>query len=58
MKVFLLVKLLQIKLKRIRANYKKNIVEFNEKSRPRTKEGKDKKEILMKMHMIFMEDKN
>ena len=58
MKVFLLVKLLQIKLKRIKVNYKKYIVEFNEKSRPRTKEGEDKKEILMKMHMIFMKDKN
>ena len=31
-----------------------NIVEFNDKSRPRTKEDKDKKEILMNVHMLFM----
>ena len=41
MKVFMLVKLLKMKLKRIKVIYKKNIVEFNGKCRPRTKEGKD-----------------
>ena len=35
-----------------------NIVEFNNKSRPRTAEGKDKKEILVKVHMLFMKVEN
>ena len=35
-------------------NLLKNLVEFNNKSIPRTIEGKDKKEILMKVHMLFM----
>ena len=38
----MLVNLLQMKLKRSKQSIK-NIVEFNKKSRPRTKEGKDKK---------------
>ena len=40
------------------SNLLKNISEFNNKSRPRIKEGKDKKEILMKVHMLFMKVKN
>ena len=40
------------------SNLLKNIVEFNKKSRPRTKEYGDKKEILMKVHMLFMKDEN
>ena len=35
----------------------KNLVEFN-KSRPRTIEGKDKKEILMKVHMLLVKVEN
>ena len=40
------------------SNLLKNIVELNEKSRPRIKESIDKKEILMKLHMIFMKGEN
>ena len=36
------------------SNSLNNIVEFSNKSRPRSKEGKDKKEILMKMPMLFL----
>ena len=35
----------------------KSLVEFN-KSRPRTAEGKDKKEILMKVHMLLVKVEN
>ena len=35
----------------------KSLVEFN-KSRPRTIEGKDKKEILMKVHMLLVKVEN
>ena len=34
-------------------NLLNNIVEFDNKSRPRSKEGKDKKEIVMKVQMFF-----
>ena len=40
------------------SNLLKAIVEFNEKSSPRTKEDKDKKEILTKEHILFMKDEN
>ena len=40
------------------SNLLKNIVEFNNKSRPKKKEGKYKKEILLKVHMVFMKVKN
>ena len=36
----------------------KYLVGFKNKSRPRTIEGKDKKKILMKVHMIFMKAEN
>ena len=39
-------------------NVLNNKVEFNERSRNRLKEEKDKKEILMKMYMFFMKVKN
>ena len=35
-------------------NLLKNLVEFNNKSRPKSKHGKDKKEVLMKVHMLFI----
>ena len=35
-----------------------NMVDFNDKSRPRTKVNKDKSEILMKGHILFMRVKN
>ena len=38
------------------SNLLKDIVEFDNKSR--TKEGKGKKEILMKVHMLFMKVNN
>ena len=39
------------------SNILKNIVESN-KSRPKNKEGKDKKVILMKVHTLYMKVKN
>ena len=36
----------------------KNIVQIYNKSRQKTIEGKDKKEILMKVHMLFMKVEN
>ena len=36
----------------------KNLIEFNDRSRPRTTEDKEKKKILMKVHMLFMRVKN
>ena len=38
------------------SNLLKNILEFNNKSTK--KKGKDKKEILMKVHMLFMKVEN
>ena len=35
-----------------------NLTDFNDRSRPKTAEGKDKKEILMKKHMLLMMIKN
>ena len=40
------------------SNLLKNIVEFNNKSRPKNIEVEDKKEILLKVHMLFMKVKN
>ena len=40
------------------SNLLSSTVGFNNKSRPRSKEGKDKKEILMKVHMLFIRVKN
>ena len=41
------------------SNLLKNIVDFHNRSRPRTMEGKDKKKyILMKVHTLFMKVKN
>ena len=42
MKVFILVKLLQLRSKRIKAIYQKTL-KFNNKSRPKNKEVKDRK---------------
>ena len=39
-------------------NLLNNIVEFNNKSRTKSKEGKDKKYILMKVHMLFKKVEN
>ena len=39
-------------------NLLKNIIEFYNKSRSRTIEGKDKKEILMREHVLFMKTRN
>ena len=40
------------------SNLLKNLVEFNNTSRPTTIEGKDKKGILMKVHMFFAKVEN
>ena len=34
------------------------MVDYNNKSRPKTKEGKNKKEILMRVHMLFKKVEN
>ena len=34
------------------------MLKFNNKSRPRSKEDKENKEILMKVYMLFMKVKN
>ena len=34
------------------SNLLKKLVEFNNKSRPRTTEGKEKKKVLMKVRML------
>ena len=34
------------------------MVEYNNKSKPKTKEGKNKKEILMRVHMLFKKVEN
>ena len=39
-------------------NVLNNKLEFNERSRKRLKEEKDKQEMLMKMYMFFMKVKN
>ena len=54
MKVFILARLKIVEAEKDQSTLLKNIVEFNNKSRPRTKEGKDKKETLMKVHILFM----
>ena len=36
------------------SNLLENITEFDDKSRPRSKEDKDKKEVLKKVHMLIM----
>ena len=40
------------------SNLLKKLIELNDKSMPRTIEGKAKKEILMKVHMLFMKVEN
>ena len=39
-------------------NILKKIVDFNNKSRPRTIEGNDKKKIIMKVHTLFVKIEN
>ena len=40
------------------SNLSKSWEEFREKSKPRPKEGKDKKEILLKVYMPFIKVEN
>ena len=40
------------------SNLLENLVEFQNKSKPKNKEGKDKKEIFMKVRMLFMKVEN
>ena len=40
------------------SNLLKNLIEFYNKSKPRKIEGKDKKEILMNVHVLFMKVEN
>ena len=47
-----------VKSEENQSNVLKNIVEFNNKSRLKNKEGKDKKHIFMKVHMLFMKFQN
>ena len=48
-KVFILVKLIQTNLKWIKVMDQRKLTEFNDRSRPNTAAGKDKKEILLKV---------
>ena len=41
-------------VKEDQSNLLENIIEFDDKSRPRSKEGKDEKEVLKKVHMLIM----
>ena len=47
-----------VKAEEDQGNLLNNIIEFHNKFRPRSKEHKDKKEILMKMHVHFMNVEN
>ena len=40
------------------SNLLKNIVKINNKTSPGTRECKDKKQILVKVHMLFMKVEN
>ena len=48
-KVFILVKLIQTNLKWIKVMDQRKLIEFNDRSRPNTAAGKNKKEILLKV---------
>ena len=54
-KVFILVKPIYMKLQ---SNLLENMVKFDNKSRSRLKEHKKKKEVLMKVHMLFTKVEN
>ena len=41
-----------------RSNLLKKLGKYNDRSSPGTAEGKNKKEILIKVHMIFMKVEN
>ena len=43
-----------VEVKEDESNLFENLVELNNKCRPKNKECKDKKEILMKVYMLFM----
>ena len=55
--LFILVKLAQLRLDK-QSNLLKNLIKFNNKSRPKKKKIRIKKEILMKEHMLFMKVEN
>ena len=40
------------------SNLSKNLVELNNRSKPKTAEGRNKKKILMKVYMLFIKTKN
>ena len=54
-KVFILVKPIYMKLQ---SNLLENMVKFDNKSRSRLKEHKKKKEVLMKVYMLFTKVEN
>ena len=54
-KVFILVKPIYMKLQ---SNLLENMVKLDNKSRSRLKEHKKKKEVLMKVHMLFTKVEN
>ena len=47
-----------VEAEEVQSNLLKNIVEFNNKSRPRPKKRKNKKDILMKLHMFLTRVEN
>ena len=57
-KMFSLIRVNIVEAEKDQINVLNNKLEFNERSRKRLKEEKDKKEMLMKMYMFFMKVKN
>ena len=53
-----LIRVNRVEAEKDQINVLNNKLEFNERSRKRLKEEKDKKEMLMKMYMFFMKVKN
>ena len=47
-----------VEVKEDQSNLLKNLVEINNKHRPKNKESKDKKQILTKVHMLFAKVKS
>ena len=47
-----------VEVKEDQSNLLENLVEINNKHRPKNKESKDKKQILTKVHMLFAKVKS
>ena len=58
LKISSLIRVNIVEAEEDQSNLLHEIVEFHEISRPRLKEGKDKKQILIKVHVLFMKFEN